>query len=429
MIVFRSRADAMTDMAPAVDADGAKDKVCCFVVDEEPAVGRFIGLALGGKAAVEQFANIQTLLLRLSDARADVLFLNISLGDEDAVEALRQLAARRFSGGIVLMSGWSTLLNDIRRIGLRRGLHMLPSLEKPFRVDAIHRAIDALSADRRTPAASGPQKPAPTQIDLGEALDHGWVELWYQPKVHLRERRLIGAEGLARIRHPELGLLRPESFASASDAEIIRLGEMGLRAAVRDAAEFIAMGRNLRLAVNLPVAALLTLPIVEIVREERRRGGAWNGMLLEITEEQIVQDIDLAHEVATQLRIHDIVLTIDDFGTGYSSLARLAKLPFAELKLARDLVDGCSADPTRYELCRMATELGHRLGCQTVAEGIETTADLAAIREIGTDIGQGYLFAHPMPKEFLVTRLIGQAPDGGFANIIDLADGGERAIA
>ncbi len=115
---------------------------------------------------------------------------------------------------------------------------------------------------------------------------------------------------------------------------------------------------------------------------------------------------------------------------GISSLERLADLPFTEIKLARTLVAGCSQDAARAELCQTAIDMGHRLGCAVVAEGLETTQDLVKVRQMGGDIGQGYVFAHAMPKEFLATRLIAQAPDGGFATIIDLAEDGERrAIA
>jgi EAL domain-containing protein (putative c-di-GMP-specific phosphodiesterase class I) len=134
-----------------------------------------------------------------------------------------------------------------------------------------------------------------------------------------------------------------------------------------------------------------------------------------VTEDQVIRDIATAHEIATQLRIYNIALAIDDFGRGYSSLARLKELPFAELKLDQSFVGDCGIDPTNAALCSMAVELAHRFGSLAVAEGIEKQSDLVAIAGAGCDIGQGFIFAHAMPKEFLLARLMADGADGGFA--------------
>jgi len=427
---------AMNDTRKHGDDETGKvaSPTLCFIVDDEPAIGRFISMALRASGiGAEQFIDIRSMLERLGERSPDLIFLDISLGDDDAIDAIRGLAARSYRGGVVLMSGHAAaLLEDVRTVGNRYGLTMLPVLTKPFRLDAVRQSVeDVLSLQNSTPSEL-PQNPGRfvPHVELDEALGQGWVEFWYQPKLHLDERRLVGAEGLARVRHPELGLLTPESFIpGASDASLIALAEQALKTAIRDAAEFARMGRVLRLAINVPVEALLALPIASIVRQARRENQAWHGIILEVTEDQIVRDIPLAHEIATQLRIHGVSLALDDFGSGYSSLARLAELPFAELKLDMSLVANCWNDSARMELCRMVIELAHRFGCQAVAEGIEHTADLEAIRRIGCDVGQGYIFARPMPKEYLATRLVANAPDSGFASIIELSERGERAIA
>jgi EAL domain-containing protein (putative c-di-GMP-specific phosphodiesterase class I) len=199
----------------------------------------------------------------------------------------------------------------------------------------------------------------------------------------------------------------PGSFIpDAAKEDLVKLAEHALRVAMRDSAEFAIAGFNLRLAVNVPVNALITLPIGSIVRECRKgEKSEWRGIVLEVTEDQIIRDIPLAHEIATQLRIQGIDLAIDDFGSGYSSIARLKDLPFAELKLDRSFVDDCATDATKAELCKLVVELAHRFSSLAVAEGIETSADLATIQSIGCDLAQGYLFARPMPKDVLLARL------------------------
>ena len=415
-------------------ADSVASPTLCFIVDDEPAIGQFISMALRASGiGAEQFIDIPSMLERLGECSPDLIFLDISLGDDDAIDAIRGLAARSYGGGVALMSGHAAaFLEDVRTIGNRYGLTMLPVLTKPFRLEAVRQSVEAVRNLQKSTPSELPENPGRfvPRVELGEALGQGWVEIWYQPKLHLDKRHLVGAEGLARVRHPALGLLTPESFIpGASDASLIALAEHALKTAIRDAAEFARMGRVLRLAINVPVEALLALPIASIVRQARRENQEWHGIILEVTEDQIVRDIPLAHEIATQLRIHGVALALDDFGSGYSSLARLAELPFAELKLDMSLVADCSNDTARMELCRMVIELAHRFGCQAVAEGIEHTADLEAIRRVGCDVGQGYIFARPMPKEFLATRLVANAPDGGFASIIELSEREERAIA
>jgi EAL domain-containing protein (putative c-di-GMP-specific phosphodiesterase class I) len=118
-----------------------------------------------------------------------------------------------------------------------------------------------------------------------------------------------------------------------------------------------------------------------------------------VTEDQIVRDMKLAQEVATQLAVSDIKIAIDDFGAGYSSLSSLRQLPFKELKIDRSFVTGCSLDATNAAICQTAIDLAHRFGSDAVAEGVETQTDLQALMVMGCDYGQGVLMSPPMPKE------------------------------
>ncbi|MEX0853169.1 MAG: EAL domain-containing response regulator [Bauldia sp.] len=402
----------------------------CFIVDDEPAVGRFIALALRGLGlSVEQFRDVPSMLEFLGQRLPGLIFLDISLGDSDAIDAIRGLAMRGFTGVVQVMSGSnSVLLEDVRRVGERHGLRMRPPLAKPFRIQAVERIVEEerLTAgmtilSRAAVATAAPEASgASPRIDLREALEKDWLEFWYQPKLDLRRGRLVGAEALARVRHPEFGIVPPGSFIpGAAPADLIDLAEHALRSVLRATAEFMAAGRPLRLAMNVPVDALLSLPIPAIVREFQPGHGDWPGIIIEITEDQVIRDIPTVHEIATQLRIYQVALAIDDFGSGYSSLARLKELPFAELKLDRSFVTNCSFDPTNAALCGTVVDLAHRFGSLAVAEGIETKEDLATIRRVGCDIGQGFLFAHAMPKEFLLARMAAHGADGGLAATIE----------
>jgi EAL domain-containing protein (putative c-di-GMP-specific phosphodiesterase class I) len=235
---------------------------------------------------------------------------------------------------------------------------------------------------------------------LGEVLDNDWLELWYQPKIELRGKRLAGAEALARARHPEHGVINPGTFlAKASEAELLALTERVLRVALRDWEDFDYYDMPIPIAVNTPVSALTKLPIADIVRKQRPKAAHWPGLILEVTEDEIIHDVGLANEVAAALDACHCKLALDDFGAGFSSLARLTQLPFSELKIDRSYVTNCHVDRVNAGLCEVIVELGQRFGMKTVAEGIETVHEYHKLQGLGCDLGQGYLFAKPMAKE------------------------------
>ena len=154
----------------------------------------------------------------------------------------------------------------------------------------------------------------------------------------------------------------------------------------------------MKLSVNVPVSAFVKLPIAQILREERPSAPTWPGLILEVTEDEALNDLKIANDVADELRALDCTLALDDFGAGYSSLARLRQLPFSELKIDRSYVTNCHIDRVNAGLCETIVELAKRFELKTVAEGIETMHESHKLQGIGCDIGQGYLFAKPMPK-------------------------------
>jgi EAL domain-containing protein (putative c-di-GMP-specific phosphodiesterase class I) len=256
------------------------------------------------------------------------------------------------------------------------------------------------------------------RIAIAEALRNNSFEVWYQPKIDLKRKCLAGAEALARIHHPELGVLLPGSFVPEVDEHsVAELAQHTLLAALCDWTMFEEAGFNLHLAVNVPVGVLLKLPIARLVADYRPQSEQWPGLIVEVTEDQIVRDIALANEIATQLRVSGISISIDDFGAGYSSLSSLRDLPFAELKIDRSFARGCATDATNAAICQTAIDLAHRFGSAAVAEGVENQADLQALMVTGCDFGQGALIAPPMPKErfldLLRQRMNKRAPATG----------------
>jgi EAL domain-containing protein (putative c-di-GMP-specific phosphodiesterase class I) len=265
--------------------------------------------------------------------------------------------------------------------------------------------LDHLSEGERSILSDSMRGTRPS-VNIDQALHEHWLEMWYQPKIDLRRKCLAGAEALARINHPTLGVLLPQSFLSGvDDGCLAQLTEHALLATLKDWTVFNGAGFNLRLAINVPVNVLLRLPVPTLVRENRPADQRWPGLIVEVTEDQIVRDIALAQEIAKQLKISGVSVAIDDFGGGYSSLASLRELPFAELKIDSSFVKNCAIEGTNGAICQTAIDLAHRFGSAAVAEGIENVADLQALQVMRCDFGQGVLLAPPMPRERFIALL------------------------
>jgi EAL domain-containing protein (putative c-di-GMP-specific phosphodiesterase class I) len=266
---------------------------------------------------------------------------------------------------------------------------MLPALQKLF---ATKKQVE-------------PQLPV-GKVTLADVLRLDWFDLWYQPKIDLRGRYLVGAEALVRARRPDGSLISPGVFLpGAAEPDMLALTERVILTALRDFEDCAAQGAALKLSVNVPASAFVKLPIAQMLREERPKTGNWPGLILEVTEDEVMHDLKIANEVADELRALNCSLALDDFGAGYSSLARLRQLPFSELKIDRSYVTNCHIDKVNAGLCETIVELAKRFDLKTVAEGIETTHESHKLQGIGCDIGQGFLFAKPMPKEAFVALL------------------------
>jgi len=256
----------------------------------------------------------------------------------------------------------------------------------------------------RSPAGNASGQPP--RIEIDEALDKGWFQIWYQPKIDLKRKCLAGAEALARIRHPRFGVLLPGSFLPGiAEQSVCRLAEHALITALESWTTFEQAGFNLHLAINIPVSVLLTLRIAELVEMRRPQSDRWPGIILEVTEDQIVRHMSLARDLADRFRASGIDFAIDDFGAGYSSFSSLRGLPFVELKIDGSFVKNCATDTTNAAICQTAIDLAHRFGSAAVAEGIESMADLQALMVMGCDFGQGVMIAPPMSQETFLALL------------------------
>ncbi|HZS65331.1 MAG TPA: EAL domain-containing response regulator [Xanthobacteraceae bacterium] len=399
-ILDRPAPDGATAAADSGGAAAGHATPLCYVVEEESSIRHFLSLILHGSGVdTEEFADGAAFRQGIRNRKPDLVFIDIALDSSDAIESVIALGKQGFFGFVQLMSNrGSAVLEHVKAIGEQHKLNMLPVLKKPFDTTAIVKIIHDLKLGHPPSVAA--------RIGLDEALNNDWIEFWYQPKIDLRRKQLAGAEAFVRANHPQHGFLPPDAFMpGATDAEIARLSERALICVLKAGQNFSKVGVNLRLSVNIPVSALVKLPIGEIVRAHRSNVDNWPGLVIDVTEEQIVSDLALAAKITKELAPLNVRLAIDDFGRGYSSLARLKELPFAELKLDRSFVTDCGTDKVNAPLCKTVIDLAHNFGSVAVAIGIEKASDALALVSMGCDYGQGFLLGQPMPEDRFTSLL------------------------
>lgn len=229
--------------------------------------------------------------------------------------------------------------------------------------------------------------------------------LCFQPQVDTASGRIVGLEALARWDHPELGSVPPLVFIKiAEETGLIQpLGDWVFWEACRKLRDFKNAGMSgVRVAVNLSTQQLRHENLPVVVRGALACYDLSPGDLeLEITESTAMQNPIATIEILTQLHDLGIVLAIDDFGTGYSSLAYLKQLPINRLKLDKTFVRDVSFDRDDSAICSATIVLGHNLGLELVAEGVETEAQRDHLKGLGCDLLQGFLYCKPMPAEVI----------------------------
>jgi diguanylate cyclase (GGDEF)-like protein/PAS domain S-box-containing protein len=250
---------------------------------------------------------------------------------------------------------------------------------------------------------------------LRRALEKGELVLHYQPIVSLRTGAMTGVEALVRWEHPQFGHLLPQHFIPLAEETglITRVGSWVLHEACRQVGRWRRENPALRLtvAVNLSGRELHEHNIVEDVRvalEETRIDP--DALVLEITESVLMQETPMVLERLQQLKALGIQLAIDDFGTGYSSLSYLQRFPIDILKIAKPFIDKVGSGADESALARAIIGLGDTLKLRTIAEGIETPAQVAALLDLGCTMGQGYHFSTALTATQLEHALAGTFP-------------------
>ena len=387
---------AVAPSQPAAAADGGHS--LCFVVDTDFGYLQGFSKSLRGLGVnTVEFVNSARLGETVENLGPDIVFLSVNASDPyDCMRALFALKDCRFGGRVQLFGKCEPpFLESFRKVGSDAALSMLPVLQKPIDFATVRKVIREQKL--KTEAVS------PPDLSLKKALANNWISFLYQPQVDLKSRMVVSAEAFVRVSHPQHGLLPPARFmGGASEEDLSALATKAIVKAVETSATFFNAGVFLKFAINVNVETLAKQPVALLVEKWRPQDEQWPGIVLDVTETQVLTKTALLKSRIAGLHQAGVALALDNFGRGNSSLGIFRELSFSEIKVDRSFVQGCAGSKTSAAVCKSMIELAHNFGSKASAVGIETAEDAEALARLGCDIGQGYLLGKPMSEQELM---------------------------
>jgi EAL domain-containing protein (putative c-di-GMP-specific phosphodiesterase class I) len=392
----------MSEMFVEIWPAAAERTALCFVVD--PDFGFLQNfckqLRSAGVDAVE-LLNGARLAENVDDHHPDLVFVDVNTNNPyECARALTALKECQYGGRVQLIGRCEMgVLESFRKLGNDFMLEMLPVLQKPINFSHVRKTILEQKLNSRPVPAPG--------LTLKSALASDFITFWYQPKVNLIKRRVVGAEAFARIAHPQHGIIAPAHFlASAGDEDIIELARRAFVSALKFSAKLDQAGIHLQVAVNVDFDTLTKIRVAELVSAHRPRNEQWPGIAIELPEAQLLNKVVAVRERFQDLQKCGVSLVIDNFGRANSSFAALRYLPFSEIKIDPSFVQNCAGNKGNARICKSMIQFAQNFERMATAVGIETVEDAQAIMSLGCNIGQGYIFGKPMTDQQLVTMVM-----------------------
>ena len=262
-------------------------------------------------------------------------------------------------------------------------------------------------------------------IDLTHALRAGWVDFWYQPKIDLERRNVVGVEMFVRAKHPFHGILSGGVLLAGADERALgQLTMFALRSALQASRTFAEVGAHIPVTVNVSASAVEPQFLAALLAQGPQHKD-WSGLILDVPKHELLGEHLRLGGITKDLAAMRIRLAADDFCGNLRRLMRstnpealfdemevlsghltkLKALSIAEIKLDREMIAGSSEDKTRGMLCSLVVDLIHQLDAKAVAVGVERQADVALLQEIGCDIAQGHAFTPPRALDELISLI------------------------
>lgn len=381
-----------------------------LVVDDDPVACQQASLILSSldilKVETVSCSADALVALGRADGPIDFVLTDLRMPGMDGIEFLRLLAENGYQGKLAICSGVdSQLLQTAADFANAKGLHLCGTIRKPVTHDGLATLLRQVARQEWPLPSSVLPSVTPQDILEGMRLDEFLVH--FQPIVNAVTMEVVGVEALARW-HGENGFIPIETVIMVAERHglINQLSEMLLTKALIGGASILRSGCRLQLAINISANWLTDVNLPEFIMAScQATGFPVENLVLELTETGVMADLATALDVLTRLRLKGFTLAIDDFGTGYASLERLQRVPFSELKIDRSFVRKAADSPQSRTILASCIEMARKLKLFTVAEGVETEADLNLVKSLGCDSIQGWYIAKPMPLNRLIQWL------------------------
>lgn len=341
----------------------------------------------------------------------DVAICDLRMEGMDGIEFIRRAARLQVRSFIVTSAIESSLLASAEAVLRSYNTKLLGVLPKPVNIDRLK----GMLADCKTNAHAEREGPVSrlelehSESEIREALEKNQFVPYFQPKFCLETGMPSGVEMLARWAHPTFGILPPSAFVPVMEAVgvIDALSDSLFASALVCAKEWSRIGCDIGMAINLSPLTLQNTDMPNQIGAMVRRHNVSPGRItIEVTETAVSENVSGLMESLTRLRMQGFAISVDDFGTGYSSLLQLSEMPFTEIKIDRNFVSGATENRKTTLIAESIVDLAKKLDLHTVAEGVETRAELDFITRLGCETGQGYFLAKPMNHRDLMKFLV-----------------------
>ena len=400
------------------EREGTMAAVCFIDLDDFKFVNDRYGHAIGDKVLIEVADRLQKWVRKedsLSRVGGDEFVVVIeSLADEQAAQRIFKSILQAFQAPIVIKEG-------VFNLSMSMGVSFYP--QHGTSIDRLSRNADTAMYCAKetgkntfkiysTSMSKALMGRLEMEADLKLAIANRQFELYYQPKINLKNSKVVGFEALIRWNHPTKGLISPDAFIPLAEelGLIVPIGECVIQQACSD---LVLLQDNANfygsIAVNVSGVQLEQSQFfsrVETIFNQLDTGITPKDIELEITESAIMNNPVRWISLLAELRFMGFKISIDDFGTGYSSLSYLKKLPVNQLKIDKSFVDDLTYDEDDKAIVSAVISLATAMKMGCVAEGIETSAQLKMLTDMGCELGQGYLFSKPLPVNEIIAWLV-----------------------
>ena len=385
--------------AKAVDFDNLRFLVVDDDRDQRYLLTRTLN-GMGRARVVEAPSGHEALaLLDRAGQAVDIIVTDLQMPQMDGMELVRRIGERKLPVAVILISALDgVLLSSAATMAQAYGVRVIGTIEKPATRAKFHSVLSHFRTPVDNVEAETGVAFAPTAHDVLGGISAGQIEPFFQAVVELGSGKVVGAEALARWRHPARGILSPDVFLPplARAGYLDELSWIMLSMSAMEAGLWRRADLKLTVSVNVSATSLADPGYADAVTQiVTGHGLEPSEMIIELTETEAILNIAAALENLTRLRIRGFGLAIDDYGVGYSSMQALSRMPFTEIKIDRSFVSMAASDPKYRLMIEHTVEVAHELGLKTVAEGVETRAECELLASLGCDRIQGYLVSRP----------------------------------